>query len=75
MLSHVWSYKDENWFTSNYYKILPQINEWGKDSKRIKDGVKVSEGFVYASNTNLEWMTKESLKTWIDNNKKQIGKL
>ena len=25
---------------SSYYKILPQINEWGNDSLRIKDGKK-----------------------------------
>ena len=24
----------------NYYKILPQINEWGKDNLRIKKGKK-----------------------------------
>ncbi|MDB3897572.1 UDP-N-acetylglucosamine 4,6-dehydratase (inverting) [Candidatus Pelagibacter sp.] len=59
----------------NHYKILPQINEWGKDTKRIKDGVKVSEGFVYSSDTNSEWMTKEHLQSWLDTNKNYIGKL
>ena len=58
-----------------HFKILPQINDWGKDKERIKDGIKVTEGFVYASNTNSEWMTKESLQTWIKNNQKFIGKL
>ena len=46
----------------NYYKILPQINEWMLDTKRIKNGKKVLENFVYASNTNKEWMTKTTLK-------------
>jgi UDP-N-acetylglucosamine 4,6-dehydratase len=59
----------------NHYKILPQINEWGKDVKRIKDGIKVSEGFVYSSETNSQWMTKEYLRTWLDKNKNLIGKL
>jgi len=58
-----------------YYKILPQINSWDKDCKRIKDGKKVSEGFVYASNTNSEWMTKESLNNWVKTNKDYIGKI
>jgi len=54
---------------SNYYKILPQINEWRKDKLRIKDGKKVSEGFIYSSDKNLEWMTKSNLQKWIDVNK------
>ena len=61
--------------SDKYFKILPQINEWGKDNQRIKNGVKVPEGFVYASDTNSEWMTKENLQTWIDTNKNYIGKL
>ncbi len=60
---------------SNYFKILPQINDWGKDTNRIKKGIKVSEGFIYASDTNSEWMTKAELKTWINNNKNYIGKI
>jgi UDP-N-acetylglucosamine 4,6-dehydratase/5-epimerase len=59
---------------SNYYKILPQINEWKKDNLRIKDGVKVSEGFSYCSDDNSEWMTKSELKTWIDANQNYIDK-
>ena len=54
---------------SNYYKILPQINEWRKDKLRIKDGKKVSEGFIYSSDKNLKWMTKSNLQKWIDVNK------
>ena len=54
---------------SNYYKILPQINDWGKDRLRIKGGKKVSEGFVYSSENNSEWMTKSDLKKWINKNK------
>ena len=60
---------------SNHYKILPQINEWGKDVKRIKDGIKVTEGFVYSSDTNSKWMTKEDLRTWLYKNKNLISKL
>ena len=58
-----------------HFKILPQINDWGKDNERIKNGTKVPEGFVYSSNTNSEWMTIENLQTWIKKNQKFIGKL
>ena len=60
---------------SDYFKILPQINEWGKDAKRIKDGIKVSEGFVYSSDLNSEWMTKNNLQMWIKKNLNYIGKI
>jgi UDP-N-acetylglucosamine 4,6-dehydratase len=60
---------------SNYYKILPQINEWAKDSLRIKSGKKVSEGFQYSSDNNSEWMTKSDLQKWIDINQDYIGKI
>ncbi len=60
---------------SNYYKILPQINEWGKDKLRIKNGKKVPKGFVYSSENNSEWLTKDELKNWLSSNKNFIGKL
>ena len=60
---------------SSYYKILPQINNWGSDNLRIKDGKKISEGFIYSSENNSEWMTKSELQKWIDENQKYIGKI
>ena len=62
---------DESNFTIEYkkfYKILPQINNWFKDPKRIKNGIKVREGFVYSSDNNKEWMTESKLKNWIKKN-------
>lgn len=59
----------------SYYKILPQLNNWGADRMRIKQGKKVKEGFVYNSENNLDWMTKTFLKNWIKANYKNIGKL
>ena len=59
----------------NYYKILPQIYDWSKDSMRIKNGKKVSDGFVYSSNNNSEWMKEEELKKWIDFNKNYLLKI
>tara|TARA_B110000027_G_C16113307_1_gene298899 strand:- start:1577 stop:2578 length:1002 start_codon:yes stop_codon:yes gene_type:complete len=60
---------------ANYYKILPQINEWQKDNLRIKAGKKVSEGFVYSSDNNKEWMTKNDFQKWIDLNQNHIGNI
>lgn len=59
----------------NYYKILPAINEWYKDPNRIKNGVKVPEGFKYSSDNNSEWMSSEDLKKWIEKNKNHIGSI
>lgn len=58
-----------------HYKILPNINGWATCNKRIKDGVKVPEGFVYASDNNTEWMSKAELRTWIDANWAKIGSI
>ena len=60
---------------SDYFKILPQINNWDKDKTRIKKGVKVLNGFTYSSDNNSEWMTKADLQKWIDKNKTYIGKI
>ena len=59
---------------TSYYKILPQINNWLKDKKRIKKGKKVPDGFFYSSDNNSDWMTKDDLKDWIKKNKDHIGK-
>ena len=71
MISVEDSYSTYEYF--NYYKILPQINNWGKDRLRIKKGKKVIEGFNYNSDNNSKWMTHQELKTWVKFNKKKIG--
>lgn len=48
-----------------YYKILPTINKWHLDENRIKNGKKVSEGFIYSSGNNSEWMTIEQLQNFL----------
>jgi UDP-N-acetylglucosamine 4,6-dehydratase (inverting) len=60
---------------SGYYKILPQINEWGSDNLRITDGKIVPEGFNSSSENNSEWMKKSDFQKWIDLNQKSIGKI
>jgi UDP-N-acetylglucosamine 4,6-dehydratase (inverting) len=67
---------EDAYYTYEYpehYKILPAINNWDQDVNRIKDGTKVTEGFVYASDNNSEWMTDAELKAWIDANGEKIG--
>ncbi len=56
-----------------YYKILPSINGWDSCEKRIKNGKKVTEGFVYSSDNNDDWMTNAQLIDWVENNLSRIG--
>lgn len=58
-----------------HFKILPAINNWSNCPNRVKNGRKVPEGFVYASDTNSEWMSREELHRWIDRNAEKIGKV
>tara|TARA_B110000879_G_C11180443_1_gene518008 strand:+ start:1420 stop:2418 length:999 start_codon:yes stop_codon:yes gene_type:complete len=55
------------------FKILPIINNWGEDGNRIKDGVKVEENFTYDSGTNEDWMTIETLQSWLTDNQEKLG--
>lgn len=69
---------EDAYYTYEYpehFKILPTINHWATDPRRIKDGTKVPEGFVYASDNNTEWMNAEDLRKWIDDNQHKIGKV
>ena len=56
-----------------HFKILPNINGWSTCALRIKDGTKVQDGFVYASDNNPEWMSDAQLQDWIDINREKIG--
>jgi len=56
-----------------HFKILPAIHDWSADPARIKDGVKVAEGFTYTSSSNTDWMSDADLAAWIDANRDQIG--
>ena len=69
---------EDSYFTYEYpehYKILPAIHGWSADPFRIKDGVKVSEGFEYSSNNNSEWMSVDELMDWIKVNQLKIGNI
>jgi UDP-N-acetylglucosamine 4,6-dehydratase (inverting) len=59
----------------DYFKILPVINDWSQDKKRIKDGLKVSEDFIYDSSNNDQWMSVDTLRTWVLENQDKLGKI
>jgi UDP-N-acetylglucosamine 4,6-dehydratase len=49
----------------NRYVILPIITEW---EYTPPSGEKLPEGFVYNSNTNSEWLTKDEIRNFLINN-------
>jgi UDP-N-acetylglucosamine 4,6-dehydratase (inverting) len=57
----------------DHYKILPVIHNWSSDPSRIGGGCKVAEGFTYTSDNNTEWMSVETLQTWISVHRNKIG--
>lgn len=65
---HTYEYDD-------HFKIIPAIHNWSADPVRIKNGVKVADDFIYASDNNAEWMTREELQKWIEANRAKIGKI
>ena len=69
---------EDSFYTFEYpehFKILPSINDWGFSPERIKDGVKVPEGFIYSSDNNIEWMSQANLQAWIEANQEKIGSI
>jgi len=56
-----------------HFKILPAIHNWSRDEARINGGQLVASDFSYTSDNNSEWMTVESLRAWVDANRKKIG--
>jgi len=70
--------EEDAFYTFEYpehYKILPAINDWSTSPERIKDGVKVPEGFTYRSDSNKEWMSPQELMAWVNTNIDEIGKI
>jgi UDP-N-acetylglucosamine 4,6-dehydratase/5-epimerase len=57
----------------DHYKILPAIHNWHVSNERIKDGVRVPDGFSYTSSNNHEWMDTETLQSWVEDNRSKIG--
>lgn len=65
---HTYAYDD-------YYKILPAIHSWSVDPLRIKDGKKVAPDFSYCSDNNPEWMSVDTLREWIAQNRDKVGNI
>jgi UDP-N-acetylglucosamine 4,6-dehydratase (inverting) len=65
--AHTYEYED-------HYKILPAIFNWSQDPARINKGKLVQSDFSYSSDSNPEWMSIETLSTWIAQNRDTIGK-
>jgi len=65
---HTYEYVD-------HYKILPAIHNWSQDPERIGTGKLVDPGFTYSSDNNAEWMSVETLSSWISQNSEKIGKI
>jgi UDP-N-acetylglucosamine 4,6-dehydratase/5-epimerase len=64
--THTYEYPD-------HYKILPSINNWDHDPKRISGGKLVATDFTYCSDSNVDWMSVEDLQNWIEKNKSKTG--
>jgi UDP-N-acetylglucosamine 4,6-dehydratase/5-epimerase len=58
---------------AEHFKILPAIYNWSVDPERIKNGRRVTDGFVYASDNNSRWMTIPELQSWLTANRSKIG--
>ena len=65
------------YFTYKYSlcsKILLQIKNWTDQLDNVKDILKVTEGYVCSSDTNLCWMSPRNFQAWINANAYNIGK-
>jgi UDP-N-acetylglucosamine 4,6-dehydratase (inverting) len=59
---------------AEHYKVLPAIHDWSSDPERINSGKLVAQNFTYCSDNNIEWMSIDTLRTWIEQNREKIGK-
>ena len=60
---------------AEHYKILPAIHNWSQDPKRINGGKLVGPAFTYCSDNNTEWMSIDTLRAWIKQNREKVGKI
>jgi UDP-N-acetylglucosamine 4,6-dehydratase (inverting) len=60
---------------ASHFKILPALYDWSQDPQRIDGGKRVPEGFTYCSDNNVQWMSVETLRAWIHENRDSIGKI
>lgn len=65
---HTYEYAD-------HYKILPAIHNWSQDPERINGGQRVAPSFTYCSDNNTDWMSIDTLRVWIEQNRHKVGKI
>ena len=58
---------------AEHYKILPSIHNWSMDPKRINGGKLVAPEFTYSSDNNTDWMSIDTLQSWVSKNYDKIG--
>jgi UDP-N-acetylglucosamine 4,6-dehydratase (inverting) len=51
---------------AEHYKILPAIHSWNQDPNRINGGKLVDPEFTYCSNNNVDWMSIDTLRSWVE---------
>ena len=51
------------------YIIEPTFNWWSKERKPNREGVKVEEGYCYASDTNTDWIDETAIRGMLDDYK------
>jgi len=49
----------------DYFIIEPEFNWWSNKNHLSRGGKPLTEGFVYASNTNNRWLTPSELKDYV----------
>jgi UDP-N-acetylglucosamine 4,6-dehydratase len=59
----------------DHYKILPAIHGWNNDPRRSNGGTLVSPDFTYCSNNNVEWMSIDALRSWVEKHRALVGKI
>jgi UDP-N-acetylglucosamine 4,6-dehydratase len=65
---HTYEYDD-------HYKVLPAIHNWSHDPARNNGGKLVAQDFTYCSDNNVDWMSIDTLRAWIEANHNKIGKI
>jgi UDP-N-acetylglucosamine 4,6-dehydratase/5-epimerase len=48
-----------------YFKILPEILEWGTKPDYTKNGKMCPPDFTYTSGNNTEWMSVDDMRSWL----------
>ncbi len=59
----------------DHFKVLPAINGWNTDPRRIANGKLVHPDFTYCSDSNKEWMSVEALRDWIGSRSASLAKI